>query len=108
MGGENEDRRIRRVDLAVGRWRGERDRKLPRGRGDRRLHVLGGSVDIAVEIELQRDRGRAEGARRRYLRDAGNLAEATLERRRDRRGHGVGTGARKLRRNVYGRKIDLR
>ena len=95
MGGQDEDRRIRRIDLAIGRRRGQRGRQLAAGGGDRGLHVLGGRVDVAVEIELQRDGGRAEHADRGHLSDAGNLSEPALERRRHGRCHGVGTGARR-------------
>ena len=41
-------------------------------------------------------------------RDAGDLRELRLQRLGHRGGHGVGTGAGKLRRNLNGRKIDLR
>ena len=51
---------------------------------------LAARVDVAVEVELHRDRGRAERAGRRHLRDAGNLRELPLQRLRDRRGHGLG------------------
>ena len=45
---------------------------------------------------------------RGQLRDAGDLAELTLQRRRDRCRHGLGAGARQRRRHLDGRKIDLR
>ena len=48
------------------------------------LHVLRGAVDIAVEVELKRDRGAPQRAGRRHRVDAGNAGELLLERRRDR------------------------
>ena len=52
---QEEDRLVGRVDLLERRRRRHARRQLPRRRGDRRLHVLRGGVDVAVEIELQRD-----------------------------------------------------
>ena len=57
---ENEDRRVGRIDLAIGRGRRQRFRQLPAGGVDGGLNVLRGAVDIAVEIELHRDRAVAE------------------------------------------------
>ena len=42
-------------------------RKLAARRVDGRLHVARRRVDVAVQIELQRDAGRAERARRRHF-----------------------------------------
>ena len=78
----------------------QRLRQLAAGGGDRGLHVLRGGIDVAVEVELQRDRGRPERAGRGHLRDAGDLGELALERRRDRGGHGVRAGAGKLGRHL--------
>ena len=39
-------------------------------------------IDVAVEVELNRDRRRAERAEGSQLADAGDLAELPLERRR--------------------------
>ena len=55
---------VRRIDLAIGRRRRKIFRQARSGRGDRGLHVLRGAVDVAIEIELQRDHGRAERAHR--------------------------------------------
>ena len=86
---EDHDGRIRRVDFPVGRVVRKVRRELaPRG-VDRRLDVARGRVDVAVQVELDRDVGRAEPGRRGHLRDAGDAAELTLERRRDGGGHRV-------------------
>ena len=64
---------------------------------------VGGAVDVAAELELDRELGEAERARRGELGDAGNLRELLLERRRHRRRHGLRIGARQLRRDLDGR-----
>ncbi len=58
------------------------------------LHVERGGVDVAAEIELHGDRGRAGRARRGHRGDAGDGRELPLDRRRHRGGHGFGAGAR--------------
>mgnify|MGYP003911623099 CR=1 FL=1 len=47
------------------------------------LHILGGAVDIARQLELQRDLADPERTRRRHRRQRGDLAELALERRGD-------------------------
>ena len=61
---------------------------------DRRLHVLRGGVDVAVERELHRDLRLPEARRRRHVVDAGDRRELLLERRRDRRRHRLRARAR--------------
>jgi hypothetical protein len=56
---QQQDRRVGRVDLAVARRRRHLERQLPLRPRDRRLHVGRGRVDVAVQRELDRDRGRA-------------------------------------------------
>src|ERR1700746_2971722 len=46
--GQQEDRRVRRVDLAIGRRRGKGLRQLPARGIDGALNVVGSAVDIAV------------------------------------------------------------
>src|SRR6185312_15922907 len=106
--GEREDRRVRRVALAVRRRRGERARQERRGRVDRRLHVLLGRVDVAIERELERDLRAPEARDRRHLLERRHLPELPLERRRDRRGHRLGAGAGQIRGNYNRRILDLR
>ena len=57
---------------------------------------LRGAVDVARQVELQRDRGRAEAAGRGHLGEAGDGGELLLQRRGDRGGHGVRAGAGQL------------
>ena len=108
LDGQDQDRRVGGVDLAIGRRARQILRQLAGGGVDRRLNVVGGGVDIAVEIELDGDRGRAERTRRRHLRDARNLRDLPFERLRDRGRHRVGGGAGQRSRDGDGRKVDLR
>ncbi len=108
LDGENENGRIRGIDLSIGRRTGQVFRQLSCGRVDRRLNIVGGRVDIALEIELNRYPGRAERTRRCHLRNAGNLRDLALERLGDRSGHRLRGGARQRRGDGYRRKIDLR
>ena len=55
---EHEDGRIGRIHLAVGGIAGQVGRQVAAGGIDGRLHVARRRVDIAVQIELQRDAGR--------------------------------------------------
>ena len=67
-----------------------------------------GGVDVAVEVELQRDLRVREARDARHLRQRRHLAELALERRRHRRRHRVGARARQVRRDDDGRVVDLR
>ena len=110
VGGQRQDQdgRIGRVHLAIGRRRGKAGRKLARGSVDGGLDVLCRAVDISIEVELQSDGACSERADRGHLRDARDLPELSLQRLRDRRGHGLWAGAGQLRRNLDCRELDLR
>ena len=82
---EEEDRLIGRVDLLVRRRRRHLRRQLPRRAADHRLHVLRGGVDVAAQVELQRDVGAALRAGRVDAGQAGDGRELLLERQRHRR-----------------------
>ena len=105
---EDEDRRVRGIDLLVARRRRHLLGQRLAGDGDRRLDVLARGVDVAAELELDGDRGRVERAHRGELGDAGNLSELPLERCGDRGRHRLGAGALKRRVHRYGREVDLR
>src|ERR1700751_5864079 len=75
---------------------------------DRGLDILRRAVDIARQVELDRDRAVAERAARRHLRDARDLPELPLQRLRDRGCHDLGAGAGQLRGDQDRREIDLR
>ena len=102
------NRRVGRVHLALGRWRRHRRGQRARRGGDRRLHVLRGGVDVAVERELQRDGRQAVRGDRGHRVDAGNRRELLLQRRSDRRGHRVRVRAGELRLHLDSREIDIR
>ena len=104
---ERQDRRIGRVHLRVS-WRiGQVLRKLAARGADRGLHVLPGGVDIAVEGKLQRDLAQPLRTRRAHILERRDLAELALQRRGDEPRHGVGIGARKLRRHLDDGKVHL-
>ena len=68
MDGVDQDRAVGRIDLLVGRRVRQVLGQQAAGRVDRGLHVLRRAVDVARQVELQRDRGRAE---RRSSRSSG-------------------------------------
>ena len=104
---EIEDRLIGGVDLGEGRRRRHALRQQARGLGDGGLHVDGGAVEAAVQIELQRDLRRAERVDRGHRLEAGDGRELVLERRGDRRRHGFRVGAGQLRRDQQRREVDV-
>ena len=83
-------------------------RQLAQRLRDRRLHVLRGGVDVAVERELHDDLRLPEARRRRHVVDAGDRRERFLERRRDRRRHRLRRGARSVARHRDRREVDVR
>ena len=77
---KNHDRRVGGIDFAIRRIAGEIRRQIGARGIDRRLNVTGRAVDVAVQIELQRDGCRAEGARRSHFVDARDVTELPFER----------------------------
>ncbi len=104
---EIENRLIGRVHLREGRRRRHALRQQARRLRDRALHVDGGAVEAAVQVELERDLRRAERVDRGHRLEAGDHRELVLERRRDRRAHRLGTGAGQLRRDQQRREVDV-
>ena len=76
---QHEDGSVGRIDLPDRWWIGHVRRQLPAGCVNPGQNIRGGAVDVATQIELHRDRGEAERARRGHLDDAGNLPELQLE-----------------------------
>ena len=105
---QDQNGRIRRVDLAIGRRAREGFRQVAGGGVDRGLDVVGGRVDVAIEIELHDDRRRAERARRGHFRDAGNLGDLALQRLGDRGGHRLRRGAGQIGAHRDRGEVDLR
>ena len=106
--GEDQDRSVRRVDLSIGGVVRQVGGELAAGRVDRRLDVARRRVDVAVQVELDRDVRRAERGGRGHFGDAGDPAELALERGRNGGRHGVGARAREPRLDADGGKLDLR
>ena len=91
--GENHDRHVGRVGLAVAGVARHAGGQQGHGRVDGRLHLSGGAVDVALQVKLQDHLGAAETARRGHLDDPGNPPEGPLQRRGHRTGHGFRAGA---------------
>jgi hypothetical protein len=110
LGGQrqDQDRRIGRIDFAVGRVARQIGRQIGARGVDRRLHVARGAVDVAADVELQGDARLPDAALRRHLGDVGDLAEVALEGFGDTRRHRFGTGAGKGCRDRDGREVHLR
>ncbi len=96
---EQDDRLIAGIRLLVRRRRRHLRRQRARRAPDHGLHVLRGGVDVAAQIELQRDVGRALLARRVDVAQAGDARELLLERQRHGRRHRLGARARQRRRS---------
>ena len=105
---QDQHRRRGRVGFAERRDRRQVARQVGERGVDRGLHVARRAVDLAVEVELHRDAGRAERRHRGDLGHARDGAEIALERRRDRRRHDGGIGARPARRHADGRQLHVR
>ena len=99
--------RIGRIDLAVDRVAGQVGRQIAPGRIDGGLDIPGGPVDVAVQIELQDDAGRAAVAGGGHFGHAGDAAELAFQRRGHRGGHGLGVGPGQAGRHRDGGKIHL-
>ena len=100
--------RIGGIDFAVGGIAGQIAGQVAAGGGDGCLHVARRRIDIAAQIELQRDVARSQHARRSHLGDGCDASELALQRRRHRRCHGLGAGAGKAGVHRNGREIHLR
>ena len=75
---------------------------------DRGLNVLAGGVDVAVEIELQRDLAQPLRACRTHALKGGYLPKLALERRGYEPRHRIRVRAGKLRRDLDDGEINLR
>ena len=91
--GQDQDGKVGRIELAVGGVGAQPPRQVGARGIDRGLHVTGGAVDVAVDVELQHDLGGIDVAARRHLGDAGNGAQMPLQRRRHAGRHGFGRSA---------------
>ena len=106
--GHQQNRLVGRIDFPVtGEGRKIR-RKKPRRRVNGRLHFASRSVDVAAQIELERDRRGSNRASGCHFRDARDARELLLEGSRDGRRHHVGTCSGQAGANIDGREVDLR
>ena len=105
---QGDDGRVGRVDLVVDRRGREVGRQEIGGRVDRRLHLLLRHVERQVEAEGQRDHRGPARAGRGHAAEARHLAELAFERRGDRRGDHLRTGAGIQRDDLDRRVINLR
>ena len=106
--GQDDDWRIGRIDLAVGRIGSQAGRQVGAGRIDRGLYVARRAVDIPVQPELQGDARRSHGRGGGHLGHVGDLPEMTLERACDGGGDVLRAGAGQGSPYRDGRKIHLR
>jgi hypothetical protein len=106
--GEQEDRLIRGVDLAIARRLRHPVRQPARRSRDRRLHVLSRRIEIAPQVELQGDVGRTERALRAHRVEAVDRRKFGFERRRHRSRHRLGARAGQLCAHLNRRKVDVR
>ena len=91
--GEDENRRVCRVDFAVGWVAGQVGGQLRACGGDGGLDVACGTVDVAREVELHGDRDRTLLRLGGHLVDAGDTGELALQRRRDGACHRLRVGS---------------
>ncbi len=105
---QEQNRGIRRVHLAETRRRGHFRRQVALRHRKRGLYVERRGVDVAVEVELNRDLGRSRHARRGHRGDAGDRRKLPLDRGRHRRGDDLGVRTRKRGRDVDRREVYTR
>ena len=105
---EDHDRRVGGVDLAIGRIGGKVGRQKRSRRIDAAFHVSRGAIDVAAEIELQRDGSGAERTRRGHFGESRNVAKLALQGSGDGGCHGLRAGARQTCGNRNGREVNLR
>ena len=104
---EEKDGRVGRIGLAIGRLAGKIGRKLAARGIDSSLHIARGGIDVAIEIELQRDSSGTEAAGGSHLRNASDAAELSFERSGHGGGHGLRACAREVRAHGNCGEIDL-
>ncbi len=105
---EDDDRRVGGVGLAVGRVAAQGGRKVGSRGIDRGLHFACRAVDVALEIELQRDARGAVAAVRGDLVDTRDHAEAAFQRRGHAAGHGLRARTRQARLHEDDGEVHLR
>ena len=102
-----EDRLLGRIHLAHRRRIGHAGRQLPLRLGDGGLHVLGGGVDIAGEVELQGDLAARLGAAGGHRGEARQAGELLLQGQGHGAGHGFRIRPRQRSAHLQGGEIDV-
>ena len=102
------DRRVGRVEFPVERPGRQVGRQIHRRGVDRRLHVVRGAVDVAVDVELDDDRRVADRGGGGDLGHPGDLPQPAFQRRGDGVGHRFGIGAGPRGEHDDGRDVDAR
>ena len=102
-----QNRLVGRIHLLIRRRAGQILRQVAGRLRNHGLHVLRRRVQIAAQIELQRDLRGALRTRRGHRVHAGDGGELFLQRHRHRRGHGVRSRARQAGGNQDGGKIHV-
>ena len=105
---EIENRLVGRVHLGERRRRRHALRQQARGLRDGGLHVHRGAVEAAVEVELERDLGRAQRVDGGHRIQAGDGRELILERRGHRRRHRLRARAGKAGGDQQRGEVDVR
>lgn len=94
---QHEDRRIGGIDLMPGGVGGQIGGQLSASGIDGGLHIAPGPIDVAVDIENQDDKGRAQLAHGGHLGDTGDAAEHAFQRSGHGGGHRFGACSGQLR-----------
>ena len=105
--GDIENRLVGGIDLGEGGRRGHALGQQAGGLGDGGLHVHGGAIELAGEIEFEGDLGVAERVRTGHRIQAGDGGELVFERRGHGGGHGFGAGAGQGGGHQQGGKVDV-
>ena len=108
VGGEHQikDRLLRRIHLADRGGRGQIRRQLACRLANGGLDILGGRIDVPIQVELEGDLAAALGATGTHLGNAGNARELLLQRGGHRGGHGGRTCPGQGDIHLQGGKID--
>ncbi len=105
---QHHDRRLGRVDLAVGGHTAHTAGQQLAGGVNRSLHFAGGGIDVAIQVKLDHHPCRALKAAAGHLGNAGNAAKSALQWSGHRRRHYLRAGTGQA--GLYGnyRKVHVR
>jgi hypothetical protein len=101
-----QDRRVGRIEFAIERAGRQVGGQVHGGGIDRRLDVVRGAVDVAVDVELDHDGRIADRGGGGDFGNPGNLPHSPLQRCRDRVRHSFRVSARASGENNNGGDVD--